>query len=161
MQIEPGSFAAPFVGFQPAERAPALLVTGSNFISAYAVHRLAPSRPAASLPVGGPFAPGPISIQLDRAPTASFGLLVISPGLPAPESTWAFVGGAPVWSGLPDPLQIAVLGFATAANGSHTLQLTNPGGLQADLTVQALVFDSAAPTTRASTSNPLLISVHQ
>ncbi len=76
---------SPFAAFQPAERAPALLLATSNFISSYAVRRLAPSRPALAPATPGPYAPGRVTLLVADAPAASPCLVLLNVGQPTVE----------------------------------------------------------------------------
>lgn len=146
----PGN-GAPFAPCQPANQAPSLHVTCSDYwtrVEQFVVH---PRRPAAVL------APG-VSITSDtqlvvhHAAANGTGLVLIAPGVGTPEAPFAWASGPAWWLGF-DPNQIQfVLPFVVDSGGVAVVPLPYAGGLDLAITVQAVI---QAPNGAIATTNPI------
>ncbi len=134
----PGS-DAPFLPFQPGERAGALLVADSDFVSEHALRRLHPERPTLALWPGATFGAGTGRADLTGA-GGGIALLALSTGPARPETALAWLDGAPLWSALDPQAPLATAFVALDAQGHGSVPLRHPGGFALRLLLQAAVL---------------------
>jgi hypothetical protein len=143
--------SAPFVAYQPAERAPRLLVARTDFWSQFEVLQLQPERPQLTLVPAQVLAPGQANLTIAGAPPAGFAMLAMTLAMPTPEHLAATLLGTPLWLALPGNAPISVQLLPLDALGAAHALFTNPGGFAVTTSFQAVVLDALGSETVAST----------
>lgn len=145
---------APFRGYQPGDRAPALLISHSDFTQSFATSRLMPRRPTLTAAPVSVLPPGSASLSITGAPPIGLATLFATAAPDVPEFVAATLEGVPLWLGiLPNhsiPLQLLTLD----SQGAATTTFDNPGGFTLDVTIQAVAL--GGPGTAAFGSSPSL-----
>ena len=148
LQFVAGS-GAPFAAHQPARRAPSLFVTTSDFTSSFELHQVSPERPQASLVPSLDVAPGPSTLDLHGAPPNGVCLWCLSWSAPGPEQVAAWIGGTPLWLGLPT-IDTALAALPIDAQGTASLAFVHAGGFTASVHLQAVTLDSTSGSVATS-----------
>lgn len=144
--------AAPFVPFQPAERASSLLVGASDFVGRHEVLRLHPQRPGLDVWPGTTFGAGIARATVRGAPAGGFCVFAGSAHAPMPERAVVWLDALPIWFALDDQRPIATRIVALDAQGTATTSLLHPGGFAAQVHLQALTLTAAGAGPHGSTA---------
>jgi len=139
-----GSGDGAFRSYQPAQRAPSLLVATTDYATWFEAVLTLPKRPHVEATARGPHPAGPVTLALDEAPTDGVAIWLAALAPPTAEVVAITWHDRPIWLGL--PLADAIVIGATPVDtlGHSSWSFVNPG-VDQPVHWQAVVWSETAP----------------
>jgi hypothetical protein len=156
LQFLPGALT-PFRGYGPSHGSASLMVGSSDYTSRFELHRVQPQRPRCTISPGLTLTPGTAQLQVHDGPPNGLCLWLASTVLGQGEHIALWLGGAPLWLGLPTTSAVALGAHTLDAQGGGSWSLLHPGGLSGRLDLQAVVLAPAASELGSAPLLPLLL----